>query len=156
MGRVMAAGFVVMWAMAMGPGSPGIVGVSAGQAPAGGAKQAKPPALTSAQAKALKNPAAADAASIEAGRVTFAKFCRACHGPEGKGDGPAAAAMKDVKPSNLADAKWEHGSTDGEIFNTIHAGVGPKFAMAAFQGRIPDPQIWNVVNYVKTLSKTAK
>jgi mono/diheme cytochrome c family protein len=150
MGRVMAAGFGVLCVMVLGPG--GIV-ANAGQAkPAAAAK----PALTSAQAKALKNPVAADAASIEAGKATFAKYCRACHGPEGKGDGPAAAAMKDVKPANLADAKWDHGSTDGEIFNTIHAGIGPKFAMAAFQGRIPDTQIWNVVNYTKTLSKTAK
>jgi mono/diheme cytochrome c family protein len=150
MGRVMAAGFGVLCMMVLGPG--GVV-ASAGQAkPAAAAK----PALTSAQAKALKNPVAADAASIEAGRATFAKYCRACHGAEGKGDGPAAAAMKDVKPANLADAKWDHGSTDGEIFNTIHAGIGPKFAMAAFQGRIPDTQIWNVVNYTKTLSKTAK
>jgi mono/diheme cytochrome c family protein len=153
MNRVMAAGFGVFCVMAMGLGGPGGGVVNAGQAkPAATAK----PALTSAQAKALKNPVAADAASIEAGRATFAKYCRACHGPEGKGDGPAAAAMKDVKPANLADAKWDHGSTDGEIFNTIHAGIGPKFAMAAFQGRIPDTQIWNVVNYTKTLSKTAK
>ena len=151
MGRVMAAGFGVLCVMAIGAGSPGSV-VNA-QAPAG---QAKPPALTSAQAKALKNPAAADATSIAAGRATFAKYCRACHGPTGLGDGPAAAAMKDVKPSNLADATWDHGSTDGEIFNVIHAGVGPKFAMAAFQGRIPDAQIWNLVNFVKTLSTTAK
>ena len=150
MGRVMAAGFGVLCMMVLGPG--GIV-ANAGQAkPAAAAK----PALTSAQAKALKNPVAADAASIDAGRATYAKYCRACHGPEGKGDGPAAAAMKDVKPANLADAKWEHGSTDGEIFNTIHSGIGPKFAMAAFQGRIPDAQIWNLVNYTKTLSKTAK
>ena len=150
MGRVLAAGFGVLCVFALGPGG---VLLNAGQAPAG---QAKPPALTSAQAKALKNPVAADPASIEAGRATFAKYCRACHGPAGLGDGPSAAAMKDVMPANLTDAKWDHGSTDGEIFNTIHAGIGPKFAMAAFQGRIPDAQIWNVVNYVKTLSKTAK
>jgi len=144
MGRLMTAGFGVFCMMALG----------AGGAVAAGAAQAKPaakPALTAAQAKALKNPAAADAASIAAGRGTFAKYCRACHGPEGKGDGPAAAAMKDVKPANLADANWDHGSTDGEIFNSINAGIGPKFAMAAFQGRIPDAQIWNVVNFVKSL-----
>jgi mono/diheme cytochrome c family protein len=119
--------------------------VDAGQAkPAPGAKPA-------ANAKALKNPVAADAASIQAGGALYAKYCRACHGQTGLGDGPAAAALKDVKPANLADAKWEHGSTDGEIFTVIQKGIPPKLAMNAFEGRLNDTQIWNVVNFVKTL-----
>jgi mono/diheme cytochrome c family protein len=119
----------------------------------GHAGQAKPAAQakSAAAAKAMKNPVAADAASVDAGRVVYAKYCRACHGAEGKGDGPGAAMMKDVKPANLADAKWDHGSTDGEIFTTIHDGVGPKFDMDGWEGRIQDKDIWNIVNYIKTL-----
>jgi mono/diheme cytochrome c family protein len=147
----------VFWTMAIGAMGLGVVVASAGQVTGGGpAPQAKPAPLTAAEAKALKNPVAADAVSIEAGKATYAKFCRSCHGLEGKGDGPSAAALKDVKPASLADAKWDHGSTDGEIFNTISAGIGPKFIMARFQGRIPDTQIWNLVNYIKTFSQTAK
>ena len=89
------------------------------------------------------------AASIEAGKAVFAKYCRSCHGAEGKGDG--AGAPKDVHPANLTDAKWEHGSTDGEIFTTIKTGVPPKFDMDSWDGRIKDPDIWNVVNYIRTL-----
>jgi mono/diheme cytochrome c family protein len=111
------------------------------------------PAAPAGNPKALKNPVAADAASIEAGRAVYAKYCRACHGATGLGDGPGAAALKDVKPANLTDAKWDHGSTDGEIFTVIQKGIGPKFAMNAFEGRIPDQQIWHVVNFVKTLGK---
>jgi mono/diheme cytochrome c family protein len=99
----------------------------------------------------LKNPVAADAASVDAGRALYAKYCRACHGQEGRGDGPAAAALKDVKPANLADATWDHGATDGEIFMSIQKGIGPKMAMNAFEGRLNDTQIWNVVNFVKSL-----
>ena len=79
----------------------------------------------------------------------FAKYCRSCHGAEGKGDG--AGAPKDVHPANLTDAKWDHGSTDGEIFTTIKMGVGPKFDMDSWDGRIKDPDIWNLVNYIRTL-----
>jgi mono/diheme cytochrome c family protein len=137
--RRIAGGFAIVALVVMGTD-----GLAAQAKPAPGAKPVANP-------KALKNPVAADAASVDAGRGLYAKYCRACHGAEGKGDGPAAAAMKDVKPADLSDAKWTHGSTDGEIFATIHDGIGPKFAMNAFTGRLDDTQIWNVVNFVKTL-----
>jgi cbb3-type cytochrome c oxidase subunit III len=139
MTRGIVAGLAVAGVMAFG-----VVGQAA---------QAKPaaPAKSAAAAKAMKNPVAADAASVEAGKAVFAKYCRACHGAEGKGDGPGAAMLKEVKPANLTDAKWDHGGTDGEIFTTIHDGIGPKFTMDAWEGRLKDTDIWNVVNYVKTL-----
>jgi mono/diheme cytochrome c family protein len=117
-----------------------------------GPGQAGRSAAETAAAKALKNPAPADAASIDAGRVVYQKFCQSCHGPEGKGDGPAGA---NLKPADFTDAKWEHGGSDGEIFTTIKTGVGPKFDMDSWDGRIQDREIWNVVNYLKTLSKSA-
>ena len=142
MARGVTAGFTVFCAMAMGAMGPlGVVGH---------AGQAKPPAAVNAAAKALKNPVPANAVSVEAGKAVFAKYCRSCHGAEGKGDG--AGAPKDVHPANLTDAKWDHGSTDGEIFTTIKTGVGPKFDMDSWDGRIKDPDIWNLVNYIKTLA----
>jgi mono/diheme cytochrome c family protein len=138
--RGIAAGLAVAFAVAMST-----AGYAAQAKPAQGAKPVANP-------KALKNPVAADAASIAAGQALYAKYCRACHGQAGKGDGPAAAALKDVKPADLTDATWTNGSTDGEIFATIHDGIGPKFAMNAFAGRLNDTQIWNIVNYVKSLS----
>ena len=125
--------------------------VGARQAPG----QAGRSAAETAAAKALKNPVAADAASVGAGRATYQKFCFSCHGPEGKGDGPGAGGLKDSKPANFTDAKWDHGASDGEIFSTIKNGVGPKFDMDSWDGRIQDRDIWNVVNYIKTLSKSA-
>ena len=92
------------------------------------------------------------AESIAAGQALYAKYCRACHGATGLGDGPGAAALKDVKPANLADATWDHGSSDGEIFTVIQKGIPPRLAMNAFEGRLNDTQIWNIVNYIKSLS----
>jgi mono/diheme cytochrome c family protein len=121
---------------------------------AGQAKPAPAKPAGNAAAKAMKNPVAADAASIDAGKATFAKYCRSCHGAEGKGDG--AGAPKDVHPANLAAGKFMHGGSDGEIFSTIKNGVPPKFDMDAWDGRIPDKDIWNLVNYIHTLGpKTA-
>jgi mono/diheme cytochrome c family protein len=103
----------------------------------------------SAEGKAMKNPVASSAASITAGQAAYAKNCRFCHGPEAKGDGPMAP--KDTHPSDLTDAKWDRGSTDGEIFLVIRDGAGPDMKMKGYKGRMADNDIWNVVNYLRSL-----
>jgi mono/diheme cytochrome c family protein len=35
-------------------------------------------------------------------------------------------------------------------------GVPPKLDMDAYDGRIKDPDIWNLVNYIKTLGPAKK
>ena len=81
------------------------------------AAQSKAPAKP-----APKNPVASSPASIAAGEATFKRNCRFCHGEDAKGNGPQAP--KDTHPPDLTDAKWDHGSTDGDIFNTIKDGYG--------------------------------
>ena len=105
--------------------------------------------------KKLKNPVPANAQSIQAGNAIFQKSCAVCHGPMGKGDGAIVASLKPeaTKPPNLTDAEWKHGSTDGEIFTVIHDGIGPKFEMKGQAGKLSDQDIWNVVNYVRSLGQ---
>ena len=72
---------------------------------------------------------------------------------------PAAATARSPRPrpptarapSNLADATWRHGGSDGEIFVAIRDGIGPDFAMDAFGGRLAEPDIWHLVNHLKSL-----
>ena len=106
-----------------------------------------------AAAKALKNPAAANPQSIAAGDAIFKKACGVCHGPLGKGDGAIVKALKPeaTRPSNLSDDKWDHGSTDGEIFTVIRDGIGPKFEMKGQKGKLTDQEMWNLVNYIRSL-----
>src|SRR4026209_1970205 len=86
----------------------------AAQPPAGGAH-------THPAAAKLKNPVAANAASIAAGQAIYAKQCAGCHGDTGKGGGSMGEELN-PKPSNLSDADWKHGSTDGEMFTLINGG----------------------------------
>ncbi len=106
------------------------------------------------EAQKLQNPVAAAPASIAAGARAYAKFCANCHGTSGRGNGRLAAgvAMYGSRPSDLTDDAWQHGSTDGEIFVVIRDGIGPEFQMDAFKNRLSDEEIWNVVNYVKSLA----
>lgn len=97
----------------------------------------------------MKNPVAASAASVTAGAATYKKYCSFCHGPEAKGEGPLAP--KDSHPPNLTDAKWNHGDTDGELFALIQNGAGGTSTMKGFKGKMPDTDMWNVINYLRSL-----
>jgi len=101
------------------------------------------------EARKLKNPVAATPKSIKAGEQTFQKFCASCHGKDAKGDGPTAP--KDSHPPNLTDGVWTHGSTDGEIFTVISDGAGSKSEMKSFKSKLTADEIWNVINYVRSL-----
>ena len=105
----------------------------------------------SAEGRKLKNPVAANAPSVTAGKAAYQKYCRFCHGPEGLGDGPSAP--KGTKPSDLTDKEWTRGSTDGELFVVLRDGAGPKFDMKGFKGRMTDQDMWHVVNYIKSIAK---
>ena len=95
------------------------------------------------------NPVPATEASIAAGRRTYRTFCPRCHGPEGKGDGGGAGAGG--QPADFTDADWEFGGSDGEIFAAIAEGTSAD--MEAYVERIPATEIWNLVNYLRTLKR---
>jgi mono/diheme cytochrome c family protein len=103
-----------------------------------------------AEAKKLRNPVKATPESIAIGKELYAKNCRACHGADAKGEGPAAP--KDSHPSNLTDQEWTRGSSDGEIFAVVRDGAGPKFIMRGYKARMTDQELWSIVNYLRSIS----
>jgi mono/diheme cytochrome c family protein len=106
-------------------------------------------------AKTMKNPVASTPASITAGAAAYKKYCAFCHGVAGKGDGPLAP--KGSTPADLTDAKWDHGPTDGEIFKLIQNGAGTDSKMVAFKGKMPDKDMWSIINFLRSLGpKDAK
>jgi mono/diheme cytochrome c family protein len=106
----------------------------------------------------IKNPVASTPESLAAGKQTFTAYCAACHGAKGEGAEKAGIVISVIEdqggkqPPDLTDDKWDHGSSDGEIFTVIKKGVGPQFFMAPWDGRISDTEIWNTINYVRSLA----
>lgn len=102
-----------------------------------------------AAAAKMKNPVATSAASVTAGQQIYQKQCRMCHGAAGAAETPIA---KKMNASNLTDATWTSGSTDGEIYAVIQDGIGPEFKMKAFKGKVSDQDTWHLVNYIRSLA----
>ena len=98
------------------------------------------------EAAKIKNPIAASAESAAAGKRVYTRMCVRCHGPEGTGDGTAATSTV----PDLTDAQSDYGSSDGEIFSVIHDGVSAD--MDGYAARLSDADIWNVVNYVRSVT----
>ena len=127
------------------------VGVAGQDHDHGDAAEHEAGAHTHAAAAALKNQVKVTPVSIAAGKKIYDAQCASCHGETGKGDGKMAANITTgPKPPDLSDASWKHGPSDGEIFTLIRDG-SKGTGMRAFASRMKTDDIWNVVNYLRTL-----
>jgi mono/diheme cytochrome c family protein len=116
----------------------------------GGAQPTRVPA----EAKTMKAAFASSPAAIDAGKQLYAKYCRFCHGNTGAGD--STMAPKTMKPSNLTDAEWTRGSSDGELFWIIQNGAPPKYDMKGLKGKVTDADTWNLIHFVRSLGGAGK
>lgn len=77
----------------------------------------------------------------------YQQQCVACHGKEGKGDGPAAVAF-DPKPTSFADSAFQASRTDEQLFEAVSEG---KQAMPGFSAQLKPEQIRAMVAYIRML-----
>jgi mono/diheme cytochrome c family protein len=97
----------------------------------------------------LMNPVKATPDSIAAGKKSYGLDCAMCHGKDGSGNGDLATDMK-LKLKDYRDPAALKDMSDGEIYGVILNGKGQ---MTGEEGRLNATQIWNVVNYVRSLAK---
>jgi mono/diheme cytochrome c family protein len=110
--------------------------------------QQKPWAIP-AKYKSMKNQIKSSAASISAGKLTYDKHCKSCHGNTGKGDGVKAKTLKTI--CNDLSTQKVQGVLDGEMYYQSFIG---RDEMPNFEKKIPDEtDRWNVINYVRSLKK---
>jgi mono/diheme cytochrome c family protein len=123
-----------------------------------GARQTVPAAVKKGgdpDAARIKNPVAASPESIAAGKKTYAEYCAGCHNTEAQGGlNPSITEDKGLPgPPALNDAEWDYGSTDGEIFTVLKRGVPPDYIMGPWDGRLPDTDLWNVINFLRSVAE---
>jgi cytochrome c oxidase cbb3-type subunit 3 len=100
-------------------------------------------ANVAAAAVAGRNPYEGNAWAESEGRRFFDAYnCGGCHAHGGGGMGPA-----------LMDAQWLYGSEPQQVAASILDGR-PN-GMPPFRDRIPEPQVWQLVAYIRSLSGLA-
>ncbi len=101
-----------------------------------------------AKYKDMKNAVKTSAASIEAGAALYKKNCASCHGKTGLGDG-TKAKMLETFPGDFSSAGFQ-GQTDGTLFYQTKMG---RDEMPKYDKKIEDVDIWNMLNYIRSLKK---
>ncbi len=95
--------------------------------------------------------------STPPGRRLYVRWCAVCHGPDGRGNGPAAPSLI-PRPRDLARGLFkykstagDHVPTDDDLIRVVANGL-PASAMPSFRDLLSDGEVREVVAYVKTLS----
>lgn len=95
------------------------------------------------------NPVKPTPSSIAQGKRYYGFDCAVCHGNEGDGKGDLAGPMN-LKLRDYRDPAALKDLADGELFYIIIKGEGQ---MTGEEGRLKPDQIWDTVNYIRSLAK---
>jgi mono/diheme cytochrome c family protein len=113
------------------------------------AAEAKPADAKTNSDAAKTNPVKASPTSLQSGKKKYGQDCAMCHGKEGAGDGDLAEDMH-LKLKDFRDAETLKDLSDGDIYSIINNGKGK---MMGEEGRLKPDEIWDIVNFVRSLPK---
>ncbi|VVE88795.1 c-type cytochrome [Pandoraea bronchicola] len=101
------------------------------------------------------NPTGFTVESIARGSRVYAAHCVACHGADGRGEGPLAATLHRWPPT-MASALLSR-RADGELFWHVLYGMRDEqgATMPGFAARLSDREIWAALDYMRVLSASA-
>ena len=91
------------------------------------------------------NPTPYSPASISRGKTFFLQNCQSCHDEDGRARSAAVAIAADLTTPD----KWKFGTSDAQVFKTIKNGAAE--AMPPFGADLKDEQIWDVVNFIRSI-----
>ena len=112
--------------------------------PAGQMVPTVPPAAAS-----MTNPVTPTADSQALAKARYGYDCAMCHGENGNGKGPVATDMN-LPMKDFTDPATLKNVSDGTLFYIINNGQGK---MPGEDGRGKPDDMWNLVIYVRSLSK---
>jgi putative copper export protein/mono/diheme cytochrome c family protein len=97
-----------------------------------------------------RSPSGFAADSITDGAALFATHCAACHGPQGRGDGPAGRGLA-VAPADLTSPHlWMH--SDGTLYWWLGAGIARsdgRLGMPGFGAALDDAARWELIDFIR-------
>jgi mono/diheme cytochrome c family protein len=121
----------------------------------GACMQPRKTAMAPDEFLAKTNPFTASAGTIQAGKALYLKTaqpvaCAICHGEQGDGKGIMGAALVPL-PRNFTCESMMKDIPDGQLFWIIKNG-SPGTGMMSFAG-LPDEQVWQLIQYIRSLTK---
>lgn len=104
-----------------------------------------------AQYASRTNPLQATETNVNAGRQKYQRYCAACHGPNGRGNGPAGKNL-DPRPTDIATFSDTHMADDDYLYWTIAEGGAPVGSgMPPFKNTLDETGIWQIILYLRHL-----
>lgn len=97
-----------------------------------------------------RSPTGFAARSIVQGQALYAQHCLACHGADGRGQGPLAAAQPVWPPNFAGPLLWRR--ADGDLWwHVLHGvrGRGGEATMAGFGDRLSAAEAWALIDFMK-------
>ncbi len=94
------------------------------------------------------------------GRKLYVYHCAACHGADGRGDGPSGDLLKrkrGIRPRDLTDHRFMTSKTDKDLYAVIALGgahLGRSVYMPSWNNDLTPAQIKDLVAYLRNISKT--
>ena len=89
-------------------------------------------------------------ALVDKGANLFKANCASCHGDNGMGDGPSAAAMT-IKPRNFHSAEgWKNGRKVSNLYKTLQEGIVQN-GMQSFN-YLPAEDRFAIIHFVRTFA----
>ncbi len=95
------------------------------------------------------NPISATTDSIDRGATTYANSCARCHGVDAHGGGVDSGTTSVPPPALSGPSSHLTAHSDGDLFTFIHDGLPG--GMPQWAGTLSDNQIWDVINFLRSL-----
>src|SRR5262252_4288172 len=95
----------------------------------------------SATPQPSSNPLTGDPKAITQGAVLFRQECVFCHG---------VAARGGMRGPDLTTGSWSHGGSDGDLAETITAGVA---GTAMPPNHLTEEEVWQIIAYLRSVQQ---
>lgn len=92
----------------------------------------------------------------KAGKAIHEKHCQRCHGEQGKGDGPSAKKIKNMKMADWTNKELMGKLTDQDLHQIIAGGgaaVGKSRLMPAYKDKLTEKEIADVLAFIRSLTQ---
>lgn len=94
----------------------------------------------------------AQAGEPRAGEHLYEHYCASCHGVNGRGNGPAAAALR-PPPADMSDPAWQEAVSDAYLRDIIRdggTGVGRSPQMPPWGHTLDEAELERLVRYIRS------